>query len=92
MEPYRSHYPNAWRLLENTERMGRLVVGMSTGSAITVEDADRICDIVEFAVSNETEIARRLRQPTRTDVRLTLLSAVKARNRIVLKLGKVETI
>ena len=62
MEPYRSYYPNARLLLENTERVARLVVCLPTGSAITGGDADRICDVVDFAVRNGTEITRRVGQ------------------------------
>ncbi len=47
-EPYRSYYPNAELLLENTVSAASKVLCLPTGTAIGQEDIEGICTLIDF--------------------------------------------
>jgi dTDP-4-amino-4,6-dideoxygalactose transaminase len=52
MEPYRSHWPQAGVFLKQTEALCERVMILPTGSAIANTEINRICDVIECALSN----------------------------------------
>jgi dTDP-4-amino-4,6-dideoxygalactose transaminase len=50
MEPYRSYFPNAGLLLQETERVSDQVLLLPTGMTITPEDIRLICHIIRFSL------------------------------------------
>lgn len=62
MEPYRSYFPHAKLMLPETELLVQRVVSLPTGTAVTIEDVRKICEIIRFAVQNGQEIKNRLSQ------------------------------
>lgn len=60
MEPYRSYFPNAGLLLSETETLTRKVMSLPTGTAVNAESIRRICNLIEFAVANSSEIRKRM--------------------------------
>jgi dTDP-4-amino-4,6-dideoxygalactose transaminase len=51
MEPYRSYFPHAGLLLPETEKLGQRVFVLPTGTAISEEDINQICQIIQYAVN-----------------------------------------
>ena len=62
MEPYRSYFPHAGLVLPETERLVQRVMSLPNGTAITPEDARKICGIIRLAVTNGPEITARLNE------------------------------
>ena len=62
MEPYRSYFPHAKLMLPETELLVQRVISLPTGTAVTIEDVRKICEIICFAVQNGQEIKNRLSQ------------------------------
>jgi len=62
MEPYRSLQPHAGLLLPATERLARRVMALPTGTGVDSAAIVRLCHLLRSAISNASEIARRLRQ------------------------------
>ncbi len=60
MEPYRSRYPDAWRMLPVTEEVVSKVLQLPTGTALALDDIFTICDIIRLAVSHGPTIHRQL--------------------------------
>ncbi len=60
MEPYRSLYPEAGRLLPDTERVASRVIVLPTGTALGLEDVQTICSIFALALRCRSEVARQL--------------------------------
>ena len=60
MEPYRSRFPHAGLLLKHTEWLGRRVLCLPTGTAVTPEDIDTVCQIIRFGVSYGEDIKKKL--------------------------------
>jgi dTDP-4-amino-4,6-dideoxygalactose transaminase len=56
MEPYRSLFPDAGRSLPQTERVAARVIVLPTGTSVSAEDIDRVCDLIRFAIANHREI------------------------------------
>jgi dTDP-4-amino-4,6-dideoxygalactose transaminase len=56
MEPYKSLYPDADRLLPQTVRLATRVLTLPTGQAITAEMIDVICTIFRTALENSPEV------------------------------------
>jgi len=56
MEPYRSYYPNAGLLLSETENLVRKVLVLPTGTSVSEEDIENICDLIRFCIDNGEEI------------------------------------
>jgi dTDP-4-amino-4,6-dideoxygalactose transaminase len=63
MEPYRSYYPEAGRVLPETERLAQRVMVLPTGTAIGPEAVTAICDVIRFSVAHGEEITARMRPP-----------------------------
>ena len=56
MEPYRSYFPNASLMLKNTEYFMERVISLPTGTTVTPDDIDTICDIIQCAINNAGNI------------------------------------
>jgi dTDP-4-amino-4,6-dideoxygalactose transaminase len=61
MEPYRSYFPQAGRVLPETERLTRRVLTLPTGTAVDAEIIGRVCDIIRLAVQHAPQVRERLR-------------------------------
>lgn len=60
MEPYRSYFPHSGLLLPHTERLTERVMSLPNGTAMDIEDVDRICSLIAYAVEHSAEIKRSL--------------------------------
>ena len=60
MEPYRSYFPHAGLLLPVTERVVNRIVCLPTGSYVTDEDVETICEIIAFVIHHADEVGKRL--------------------------------
>lgn len=60
MEPYRSYFPHSYLLLMETEKLAKRVLILPTGTGVSSEDIQQICEIIKFAVANAQEILARL--------------------------------
>jgi dTDP-4-amino-4,6-dideoxygalactose transaminase len=60
MEPYRSYYPNAGLLLPETEKLSQRMISLPTGTAITADDIEKICQIIKFVVEQNDQIKSKL--------------------------------
>lgn len=58
MEPYRTMFPEAGRMLPHTEDICRDVLVLPTGSQLTPAAATRICQLIDFASGHASEIRR----------------------------------
>ncbi|WP_321532019.1 DegT/DnrJ/EryC1/StrS family aminotransferase [uncultured Desulfuromonas sp.] len=47
MEPYRSYQPNAKLLLRHTEEVAARILTLPTGTAVSRDDIDRVCNILK---------------------------------------------
>jgi dTDP-4-amino-4,6-dideoxygalactose transaminase len=61
MEPYRTEQPQAGASLPATDALVERVLQLPTGTALSGEDVDGICEIVRLAFEHGEEISRRLR-------------------------------
>lgn len=55
MEPYRSYFPHAGLMLEETEKLAKRVLSLPTGTAVGREEILEICQIIRIAVSHAHE-------------------------------------
>jgi dTDP-4-amino-4,6-dideoxygalactose transaminase len=62
MEPYRSDFPNAGLTLPETEKLTLKVLQLPTGTAVTVMDVNRICDLIRFIFGKAADIRNRVEQ------------------------------
>jgi dTDP-4-amino-4,6-dideoxygalactose transaminase len=62
MEPYRSYFPQAGLLLPETERLAHRVLVLPTGTAVNLEDIEKLCGIIRTVVSNGAQVRELLRQ------------------------------
>lgn len=60
-EPYQTLFPDAGRLLPETEWLAARVMTLPTGTAVGSDEIDRLCDLIRFAVTHADEISSRLR-------------------------------
>ncbi|GAB4515351.1 MAG: aminotransferase class I/II-fold pyridoxal phosphate-dependent enzyme [Anaerolineae bacterium] len=60
MEPYRTMFPAVGARLPRTEHLTRRVMSLPTGTAVTPEDIEKICQICRFAMEHHDEIRVRL--------------------------------
>jgi dTDP-4-amino-4,6-dideoxygalactose transaminase len=60
MEPYRSYQPHARLLLPHTEAVASRVLVLPTGTGVRADQIQTLCSIIRYAVSNGSEITRRL--------------------------------
>lgn len=61
MEPYRSYFPNAGMLLENTEKLLDKVLTLPTGTAISVDEIRKITALIARVVNSGRAVSLRLR-------------------------------
>ncbi|MCG6135002.1 MAG: aminotransferase class I/II-fold pyridoxal phosphate-dependent enzyme [Nostoc sp. LLA-1] len=64
MEPYRSYFPHAGLLLPETERLGKRVLVLPTGTAVGIEEISQICQIIRFLVQHSHEVKQKLLYPS----------------------------
>ncbi len=62
MEPYRSLYPNAGTFLPVTEALVSRTLILPTGTGVSSDDVDEICNILKLAMEGAAVI--RSRQPS----------------------------
>jgi dTDP-4-amino-4,6-dideoxygalactose transaminase len=62
MEPYRSHYPDAGKMLPETEKLAGKVLCLPTGTTVNHEDIEKVCNIIRLAVNNGSVLSARLAQ------------------------------
>jgi dTDP-4-amino-4,6-dideoxygalactose transaminase len=62
MEPYRSLDPEAGATLPETERLTRRVLSLPSGTAVSSDDINSICSIIQFLVENGADISRRAKE------------------------------
>jgi dTDP-4-amino-4,6-dideoxygalactose transaminase len=60
MEPYRTEQPEAGASLPETNVLAKRVLQLPTGTALSGEDVDRVCEIVRLAFEHGEEISRLL--------------------------------
>jgi dTDP-4-amino-4,6-dideoxygalactose transaminase len=63
MEPYRSHFPHARLLLPETEKLTRKVMSLPSGTSVSVDDINMICEIIRLAVKNGKVLMQALALP-----------------------------
>ena len=70
MEPYRSYFPNAGLLLENTEKLLDRVLTLPTGTAISVHEINKITSLIARVIDSGRAVSLRLRarSGTRNDI------------------------
>lgn len=62
MEPYRSYFPNAGLLLPETEKLVKRTLVLPTGTAVTLDDIAKICELIHFVFEHTMELPLHLRQ------------------------------
>ena len=65
MEPYRSVFPDAHRLLPNTEQVCREVLVLPTGTSVSGRDVKRVCAVIRVALERAASVRDRLARPQR---------------------------
>ena len=65
MEPYRSYYPHAGYLLPVSEMKSQMVMSLPTGVAVSEEDIEKVCDIIDYSVRNGEAISSMLNESER---------------------------
>ena len=60
MKPYCDLYPSAGANLPETERLCSRVLCLPNGTAVAVDEIDRLCQIVRFATSHAAQVRERL--------------------------------
>jgi dTDP-4-amino-4,6-dideoxygalactose transaminase len=60
MEPYRGLPVRDGRGLRNTERTARRLLALPTGTAVSTEEIDRVCDVIRTAVANGERVMAHL--------------------------------
>lgn len=60
MEPYRSYFPHAGLMLPETEKLVKRVLSLPTGTAVSSEEIQKICQIIRLSVSNGYETTKRM--------------------------------
>lgn len=60
MEPYRSHFPHAGLLLPETQRISQQVMILPTGTSVSVEDIDIICQLIRLVMRYSAQVSQRL--------------------------------
>ena len=59
MEPYRTSFPNAGRLLPESERLAQRVLSLPTGTAVGPAEIAKVCRIISFAVAHAPQVRER---------------------------------
>ncbi len=61
-EPYRSFYPHARFYLPETEKLAQRVMLLPTGTAVSPEEIEVICSILDLVVRQSPKVRKRLRE------------------------------
>ena len=61
MEPYRSYFPHAGLLLPRTALLITRVMSLPTGTAVTSEEIEKLCDICRYVLTHGEIIQNQLR-------------------------------
>ncbi len=80
MEPYKSFFPHAGLLLQQTERLSTRVLALPTGSTVRSVDVRMVCQILRFAIEHGREIRTKLNernQPTTPPVQRVSRQRIK---------------
>ena len=56
MEPYKSFYPNAHLLLPQTEKLAARIMVLPTGTAISVQEVQTVCQLIAMALRHASEV------------------------------------
>ena len=56
MEPYKSLFPNAGLLLQQTEKLAAQIMVLPTGQSVCIEDVGRVCAIIRAAFVSAKEV------------------------------------
>ena len=75
MEPYCSYFPHAGLLLPKTEDLTQKVLLLPTGTAISINDIKRICQIICFAIENASEINLFPYQATTSNIPISMTAS-----------------
>lgn len=62
MEPYRSYFPDAGKLLPETEQLATRVLVLPTGTSISGEQISTVCELIRFATVNGVALKHRLNE------------------------------
>ncbi|MBV5339619.1 MAG: aminotransferase class I/II-fold pyridoxal phosphate-dependent enzyme [Deltaproteobacteria bacterium] len=60
MEPYRSYFPHAGLMLPETEKLTKRVLSLPTGTAVSSDEIQKICQIIRLSVSDGYETTKRM--------------------------------
>ena len=61
MEPYRSLFPQAGRLLPETERLAQRVMSLPNGDSVGADEVSGICGLIRYAIDNGAAVRRALK-------------------------------
>lgn len=56
MEPYRSYFPHAKLLLQETEKLTQRVMSLPTGTQVNEDEIRRVCALIRFAIEHASEL------------------------------------
>ncbi|MBI5418324.1 aminotransferase class I/II-fold pyridoxal phosphate-dependent enzyme [Candidatus Poribacteria bacterium] len=62
MEPYISYFPHSSLLLQQTERLAKILLSLPTGTGVSSEDINKICNIIKIAIKNGTDVNKQLKK------------------------------
>ncbi len=62
MEPYRSYFPHAGRLLPETEKLAARVLVLPTGTGVSQDDITKIAGIIKTVIGDGAQITSKLMQ------------------------------
>jgi dTDP-4-amino-4,6-dideoxygalactose transaminase len=61
MEPYRTLYPDAGAMLPHTEAVTERLMILPTGTGVSVDQINALCDLLALAVTQGPALTERLR-------------------------------
>ncbi len=67
MEPYRSYFPHAGLLLPETNRLTGQVMSLPTGTAVSEDDIELICDLIALSIEHGAAIVEKLGEKSCSD-------------------------
>jgi dTDP-4-amino-4,6-dideoxygalactose transaminase len=69
MEPYRTLYPDAGKVLPETKKIANRIISLPTGTTILKEDIGSVCQIIQYVVENAAEIRKQTEHGYKASVR-----------------------
>lgn len=67
MEPYRTLYPDAGSVLPETRRLADEIICFPTGQSVSLNDIDRICEVVHVAIENAEKVRQSMSRAAEGD-------------------------